>query len=417
MANEEQYHKGISEHQLPQTIQDAIYVTRKLGIAYIWIDLLCIIQDGDGGKDWLNHSRDMSKIYSNCVLNLSADRASSMADGFLGPRSAPALRPLFISQDHPSNLQECIVSIRNVEDIALSTEPLGSRGWVLSERILSPRTLHFCAGEIFWECNHGEILSESCPNGFKIPSMSYHYARYNLEPSTLKTRGIRYWDTLLTNYTQLHLSEAASDKLLALAGVARHFEERTNLKLIAGVIQGFLPRSLMWYRREDSTIIAAHPPRKERYTAPSWSWASLDGPLQFQTWLISGSHVKVLAELLDVWVKPVDPLNHLGQLEDGALVIQGPVRFLTEVYPNWASELYKDIHGDNLDNAIVLFVTKEVNDQRKSLRAIVLKPEPKEDWYSRRGILIMSLCRTNEQNPQNTTEMLEKCQIQTITVK
>jgi Heterokaryon incompatibility protein (HET) len=36
---------GIKWSRLPKTFQDAIQVTRLLGIRYIWIDALCIIQD------------------------------------------------------------------------------------------------------------------------------------------------------------------------------------------------------------------------------------------------------------------------------------------------------------------------------------------------------------------------------------
>ena len=34
---------GIASRELPQTFTDAIEITRKLGVDYIWIDSLCII--------------------------------------------------------------------------------------------------------------------------------------------------------------------------------------------------------------------------------------------------------------------------------------------------------------------------------------------------------------------------------------
>lgn len=37
--------EGIDVHSLPKTFQDAIHVTRSLGLRYLWIDSLCIIQD------------------------------------------------------------------------------------------------------------------------------------------------------------------------------------------------------------------------------------------------------------------------------------------------------------------------------------------------------------------------------------
>lgn len=43
--------RGIATSTLPQTILDAITVTRKLGLRYLWADALCIIQDSASEKD------------------------------------------------------------------------------------------------------------------------------------------------------------------------------------------------------------------------------------------------------------------------------------------------------------------------------------------------------------------------------
>ncbi|KAF1812254.1 HET-domain-containing protein, partial [Eremomyces bilateralis CBS 781.70] len=71
-SNEEEFRRNIAFPSLSKTIQDAIYVAKRLRINYIWVDSLCIIQKGDGGQDWIEHSSTMSNIYSNCILNLSA---------------------------------------------------------------------------------------------------------------------------------------------------------------------------------------------------------------------------------------------------------------------------------------------------------------------------------------------------------
>jgi hypothetical protein len=42
--------RGIALASLPKTFQDAVLMTRRLGIRYLWIDSLCIIQDD--GDDW-----------------------------------------------------------------------------------------------------------------------------------------------------------------------------------------------------------------------------------------------------------------------------------------------------------------------------------------------------------------------------
>ena len=49
------YLKELPLAQLPQTLQDAILVTQKLGIRYLWIDSLCIYSD----RSRMKHCRNL----------------------------------------------------------------------------------------------------------------------------------------------------------------------------------------------------------------------------------------------------------------------------------------------------------------------------------------------------------------------
>src|ERR1043166_8196668 len=46
---------------LPQNFQDATNITRQLGLRYLWIDAICIIQDSP--HDWAKEAGKMSNIY------------------------------------------------------------------------------------------------------------------------------------------------------------------------------------------------------------------------------------------------------------------------------------------------------------------------------------------------------------------
>jgi hypothetical protein len=61
--NVERRMEGFKLDELPRTFQDAIQVTRELGIKYIWIDSLCIIQDDPVG--WEQESKRMHGIYAS----------------------------------------------------------------------------------------------------------------------------------------------------------------------------------------------------------------------------------------------------------------------------------------------------------------------------------------------------------------
>jgi hypothetical protein len=398
-SNEEDLSRSIELDILPKTIKDAIHVTRCLGIRYIWVDSLCIIQDGDSGKDWIYHSTQMSEIYSNCILNLSADRASTAQEGFLGQRAWPAIRPVFNDGilGLSTTQRKCVITFTNVADMALATEPLGSRAWVLSERMLSPRTLHFGAGEMFWECPGYNLASESCPEGFCPFPRNYIYA--NFELLNHPTDKIEDWIKVLNSYSILSLTMPASDKLVALAGVGRLYEKHTKNTLVAGIIKDTLPQSLLWER---SQFYSPETKRSPRYRAPSWSWASFDGPLGFYMSRDNFGRSKNIADVLDVWTKPVEGHDHLGQIEDGAITICGPAISLTDLQKlvflrqaDWLLHLYWDEPDDqkSKDITFVIFLTvRHVgNVLRNDAEGILVIPGRIEGTWVRVGISSMWL--------------------------
>jgi len=66
-----------------KTIRDAITVTRDLGIRFLWVDALCIIQDSRKGKDWHREASKMRDVYSNAFVTISAETAMDARQGFL----------------------------------------------------------------------------------------------------------------------------------------------------------------------------------------------------------------------------------------------------------------------------------------------------------------------------------------------
>jgi hypothetical protein len=77
--NLQQFRQNIPEEALPKTFRDAICVCRYLGIGFLWIDSLCIIQDS--GEDWGRESSAMARVYGDAYLNIAA---TSAKDGTVG---------------------------------------------------------------------------------------------------------------------------------------------------------------------------------------------------------------------------------------------------------------------------------------------------------------------------------------------
>jgi hypothetical protein len=66
---------------MPLNYQDAVIMTRALGLRYLWIDSLCIHQDS--AEDWAKEGSQMDKIYKCAWVTLVATSASTSEDGFL----------------------------------------------------------------------------------------------------------------------------------------------------------------------------------------------------------------------------------------------------------------------------------------------------------------------------------------------
>jgi len=148
---------GIDSSYFTRTFLDAFSITRKLGLRYLWIDALCIIQDDL--DDWNNEASLMSLVYRYGFINIAATGSQNSAGGCFWDRNPRAVLPTELSISWVgckgvATKRYLTVCESNVWAQKLTREPLNQRGWVLQERILSPRVLHFGRGQLFWECRH-----------------------------------------------------------------------------------------------------------------------------------------------------------------------------------------------------------------------------------------------------------------------
>ena len=106
-------------------------MTRKLGIRYLWIDALCIIQDSEGGGDWLTESSRMAEVYKFAYLNLTASDSVDGHGGLYRSRDNPlcgqALIVAMTIHGYPSNL---VFFPKEHDPDILSSFPVASRGWI-----------------------------------------------------------------------------------------------------------------------------------------------------------------------------------------------------------------------------------------------------------------------------------------------
>lgn len=282
-ANLEELAAEIPGDSLFQTVADAAEVTRRLGLRYLWVDALCIVQDSD--QDKAKHIYTMGAIYKNSTVTISAATASAASQGFLRTPRAPLPTavvnlPLPNGETGPVHL--------TLEELARqgpwrskSYHPLNERGWCLQEHLLSPRLLYFSNWNVEWHCQHGDVQfvyddlfgrTKPTPNSFRLEPGIFGAASFNDIAARTYAFGrvpirLNLWRRIVEDYTRRGLT-VASDRLPALAGITRELEWVWQDECVAGVWKSLAANLLGWQATKRSTRSGV---------APTWSWASISG--------------------------------------------------------------------------------------------------------------------------------------------
>ncbi|KAF2121226.1 heterokaryon incompatibility protein-domain-containing protein, partial [Lophiotrema nucula] len=215
--NRARHREGILWEHLPKTFQDAIGVVRDLGYSYIWVDSLCIIQDDE--DDWNREAARMADIYRNSVVTISAAAGAGPYAGLFA-QGAGELGTVEIDNPRLQQNQMPQIYARSVLDHQRTEHPLCNRAWVLQERLLSPRVIHFGNNELLWEC----MEERCCSCGPRQYWPGWLEEKKEFHPNALAAldaHGIsNAWRRVVSNYTSMKLT-MEKDILPALAGAAK----------------------------------------------------------------------------------------------------------------------------------------------------------------------------------------------------
>ncbi|EXK29255.1 serine/threonine protein kinase [Fusarium oxysporum f. sp. melonis 26406] len=272
-SNIDKFRSEIPHEQLPLNFQEAIKVTRALKIPYLWIDSLCIIQDDP--KDWRREAARMGQVFSNAYCTIAAASAAASNEGFLTPKLNSALSATLKTPEggllHISEFMENY-------NRDLESAPLNTRGWVMQERALSRRTLHFTKTQVYWECGNGL----HCERLFKLSNpQSALFADSDFPRAILKYyKGgrITLFQNLYEKYSRLNFSYT-SDRPVAILGLEKHLSSVLQTRGEFGVFEQYLARSLLWSRPEN--IFLNSITFQDDYHVPSWSWMAYEGPITY----------------------------------------------------------------------------------------------------------------------------------------
>ncbi|KAF3766200.1 HET-domain-containing protein, partial [Cryphonectria parasitica EP155] len=245
-TTEDELRDGVEIDKLPRTFQDAIRFASQLHkVGWVWIDSLCIIQDGpEHEKDWLDESACMQSVYKNAYLNISATAAPNSFAGLHHEREPK--KALVTTLPQPAGIRRCVLIEASYWDKLVTRAPVNTRAWVLQERLMAPRVLHFCSDQIAWECSTF-AAAEGHPES--IPKYGLRNDRIQPEIPVKGLDPMKHGKQLRQTYSGLDLTNDR-DKLIALSGIAEQMHmllyHRRPLEYVAGLWDHYFESQLLW---------------------------------------------------------------------------------------------------------------------------------------------------------------------------
>ena len=382
--NVEEFVQGIPLKSMPRTFQEAIDLTRQLGLRYLWIDALCIIQDSE--DDWREQSSQMPNIYAGAYITIASSANATPFDGLFDERNhqwthePPAKLNLGVEQGvlEFTIRREYHSAAGYSEKDPLVKDHLVDRGWCLQEKVLSRRFLTFHPTEIQYTCAK-QILLESYyeqestwqlkqrgPFGANLRRFEdgdgawkndfFSIVQNATKPGIARNKNkelfmadraqeaaegkvIGYinitnelthlqklherWYVILHDYTCRNLTYE-KDKLIAISGVVKYILANSEIEdeYHAGMFRSMLPYALMWkIPAQKKSHERWMNSRPTEYIAPSWSWASMNEYLDFERcW--NYVYEQATCEILSMTSTPVGN-DIYSDVKEGKLVIKG----------------------------------------------------------------------------------------------
>ncbi|KAI0119054.1 HET-domain-containing protein [Daldinia grandis] len=282
----------IDENNLTTTHQECIAIARHLGIRYVWIDSLCIIQGNL--DDWLYESVRMAGVYGNAVLTVIAGRAADSRTGFRVNKMEQVVPPCPIPfGEGLGNVYLWL--LRSKEE-----GPVSTRGWCFQEKVLGRRALVYAMEQVYFSCQRSQLWEDGTLDmqdsshlrieSFRNPAKDANIKPDISEQKQLRTRMLLLWyKEILPNYTLRQLTNP-NDIFAASSGIAQLTRKGIGSRYLAGIWEADMARGLLWctaYLVKWVRMKLSWPKPKRPVNrngemvsrAPSWSWASVQGQI------------------------------------------------------------------------------------------------------------------------------------------
>lgn len=274
---------SLSTAELPLTVKDSMTVCKKVGIPYLWVDRLCIVQDEDASK--LNDIDNMDVIFMAAVVTLVAYTGVDAEHGLPGVSTRYRRSPLLLAAGGMEFWRHLWTPIRQGEDSRWVT-----RGWTYQEESLSSRLLYFTEDRTIAESNLGE------DNGFseRLRGTRFNEDLRNTRGQLKQLPPGSGWDFKQSALALETWSLALPDYLTALHEFSRRnlTHPRDRVRAFSGILHALygeghlfgLPfehfdLAILWELDHSSYRTIPYSPTDQSEDGsnlfPSWSWASV----------------------------------------------------------------------------------------------------------------------------------------------
>lgn len=286
-----------ARYQLPKTVRDAVALTKELGVRYLWVDSVCIVQDDDYEVNQAR-LRAMGSVYACAYLTIVA-LSSEHADAGIPRVSSPsALRTGVISLPSQTLIQASHTASR-IDSISTCWN---TRGWTFQEKIFSCRVLAIDENTATWSC-FGDHWTEDIARPSERPgfALSPHRANHT-KIGAVTWPSIAAYGRLAAEYATRDLTRS-SDTVNAFAGLMAPMEGWFPGGLLHGIAEYTFDIGLLWdvtpSRLDPSSSASSRAGganlRRDHdvpspldvgadISFPTWSWISWTGRLDFNLW-------------------------------------------------------------------------------------------------------------------------------------
>ncbi|RYN61650.1 hypothetical protein AA0117_g12949 [Alternaria alternata] len=264
---------------------------------------------------------------------------------------------------------------------------LNKRAWVMQERVLAKRTIHFSANQTYWECGEG-VHCENLTKMESSPRKNYFLLDPSFPERLLQSgagRTVEFIHFLFENYSKRGLTKD-TDRCVAASGLEARVARALPCKNSRyGIFQEHLHRNLLWQASDSSAKCIMYDIDRQ---VPSWSWMACGGGIKFME-VKMGRVSWVSALAFDAERNSGALIADVGKFRECTMEPEGDCYIISDISTNnetgWIRYDIKS-GAEGSENHCVVVGRTEYNNAAQQYYVLVVVPTEKHGEFKRVGV-------------------------------